>query len=201
MEFTYKDVVETFCIKHEISSGRKTAFKGRLQHFQRQGFPPGVNTGKGKAASYRWRELILLGLALEYAEIGSTPDRSIKEVSKFSDVLISGLSNSLVESDVSEEDKPSFLCIELSALLPLKTEENWNQEIKILSIREIGEVFSEFGVATMQSPYAIIDLRQFVAGLLTSLEQVVGHSRIDIIKSLKLWARTISDYHENMGDS
>lgn len=198
MEFTYRDVVETFRIKHEIDPGRKSAFKGRLQHFQRQGFPPGVNTGKGKAASYRWRELILLGLALEYAEIGSTPDRSIKEVSKFSDMLVLAVARSLNAGDVAEEERPSFLCIELSALLPLKTEDNWNQEIKLLSIREMNEVFSELGVATMQSPYAIIDLRQFIAGLLTSLEQVVAWSRVDLVKGLKQWARTIVDFQDNI---
>ena len=198
MEFTYRDVVETFCLKHQISDTRKNAFKGRLQHFQRLGFPPGVNTGKGKAASYKWRELVLLGLALEYAEIGSTPDRSITEVSKFTDVLIIGLARSLLGGDELEEDRKSFLCIEISALLPLKREESWNQEIKILSMNEMRDVFSEYGVATMQSPYAIIDLRQFVAGLLTSLQEVVASSQPEIVKSLKLWARTTADYYERI---
>jgi len=198
MEFSYKDVVETFFLKHQISTERKGAFKGRLQHFQRLGFPPGINTGKGKAASYKWRELILLGLALEYAEIGSTPDRSVAEVSKFSDVLISGVARSLVVGDEPEDERKAFLCIEVSALLPLKNEENWNQEIQILSVREMRDVFSEYGVASMNSPYAIIDIRQFVAGLLTSMGEVLAVSQPDIVSSLKLWARTTADYHDGL---
>lgn len=198
MEFSYKDVVETFFLKHQISAERKGAFKGRLQHFQRLGFPPGINTGKGKAASYKWRELILLGLALEYAEIGSTPDRSVAEVTKFSDVLISGVAQSLVVNDGPEEERKAFLCIEVSALLPLKNEEDWNQEIQIFSVSEMRDVFSEFGVASMNSPYAIIDIRQFLAGLLTSMGEVLEASPSDIVSSLKLWARTTVDYHEGL---
>lgn len=50
------------------------AFRARLQHLQRNHFPTGVNTGKGKRAIYGWRQLIQLSVALDLIEAGFTPD-------------------------------------------------------------------------------------------------------------------------------
>ena len=165
MEFTYKEVLEILSRKHHIADANRTAFRGRIQHMQRLGFPTGVNTGKGKPVTYTWRELLLMGLALEYLEIGSTPDRSIAEIIKIEDMLLVGISNVIVTGPQSAggDRTNHFLFAELSALLTLKAEDSWHQQCKILSFNDIRQILSSEGDDAYRSPYAIIDLRQLIA--------------------------------------
>jgi len=142
MQFTYRELLATLAYKHEIDDSNKTAFRGRIQHMQRLGFPAGVNTGKGKPAYYGWRELLLLALAFEYLEIGSTPDRCVAEIVKFEDRLLDGLAI-VVSADSSDDmDKlHCFLRAELSSLLTLKVQHEWHQQCHILSLQEMNRVW------------------------------------------------------------
>lgn len=75
---TYGQLSELLAKLHYISPEKRTAFRGRLQHLQRLGFPPGANTGKGRAASYGAGSILLLALALELTQVGVSPERSIR---------------------------------------------------------------------------------------------------------------------------
>ena len=190
MEFTYKEIQEILTQKHHIADANRTAFRGRIQHMQRLGFPTGVNTGKGKRVPYTWRELLLMALAFEYLEIGSTPDRSIAEIIKIEDMLLAGLSTVILAAEQpndSDQDK-HFLFAELSALLTLKAEDNWHQQCKILSFGDIKQILSSDGNDAYRSPYAIVDLRQFLGGIFTSVLDVCGLNNQIIAKDIKLWA-------------
>lgn len=63
---------------HRIPDERRPAFVGRLQHLQKRGFPPGVNTGRGRAATYHAEHAFLLGVALQLNELSVSPERSIR---------------------------------------------------------------------------------------------------------------------------
>lgn len=194
MEFTYKEILEILSQKHNIADASRTAFRGRIQHMQRLGFPTGVNTGKGKPVSYTWRELLLVGLALEYLEIGSTPDRSIAEIIKIEDMLLVGISKVILADRQSKGQANHFLFAELSALLTLKAEDSWHQQCKILSFEDIQQILSSEGDDAYRSPYAIIDLRQFLGGLFTSVLDVCRLTNEVIAKDIKLWAgRQLAD--------
>lgn len=190
MEFTYKEIQDILSQKHEIADTNRTAFRGRIQHMQRLGFPTGVNTGKGRPASYAWRELLLLGLAFEYLEVGSTPDRSIAEIIKIEDMLLVGLSRVVLAAEQPEgaEQVDYFLFAELSALLTLRAEDSWSQQCKILSFEDIRQIMSSDGNDAYRSPYAIVDLRQFLGGIFTSVMAVCGLNSQIIAKDIKLWA-------------
>lgn len=196
MEFTYKEIQDILSRKHHIADTNRTAFRGRIQHMQRLGFPTGVNTGKGRPASYTWRELMLLGLAFEYLEIGSTPDRSIAEIIKIEDMLLAGLSKVILAAEQPDgtEHVDHFLFAELSALLTLRAEDSWHQQCKILSFGDIEQILSSDGDDAYRSPYAIIDLRQFLGGIFTSVLEVCGLNNQIMAKDIKLWAsRQLSD--------
>lgn len=196
MEFTYKEIQDILSRKHDVADANRTAFRGRIQHMQRLGFPTGVNTGKGKPASYAWRELLLLGLAFEYLEIGSTPDRSIAEIIKIEDMLLTGLSKVILAAEQSDgtEQVDYFLFAELSALLTLRAEDSWHQQCKILSFGDIQQIMSAEGNDAYRSPYAIVDLRQFLGGIFTSVIDVCGLNNQIMAKDIKLWAsRQLSD--------
>ena len=190
MEFTYKEIQEILTHKHRIAHANRTAFRGRIQHMQRLGFPTGVNTGKGKRVPYTWRELLLIALAFEYLEIGSTPDRSIAEIIKIEDMLLAGLSKVIlaVEQPNGSDQAKHFLFAELSALLTLKAEDSWHQQCKILSFGDIKQILSSDGHDAYRSPYAIVDLRQFLGGIFTSVLDVCGLNNQIIAKDIKLWA-------------
>ncbi len=190
MEFTYKEIQDILSQKHHIASVNRTAFRGRIQHMQRLGFPTGVNTGKGRPASYTWRELLLIGLAFEYLEIGSTPDRSIAEIIKIEDMLLAGLSKVILAAEQPDgaEQVDYFLFAELSALLTLRAEDSWHQQCRILSFGDIKQILSSDGNDAYRSPYAIIDLRQFLGGIFTSVLDVCGLNNQIMAKDIKLWA-------------
>lgn len=196
MEFTYKEIQDILSHKHHIASTSLTAFRGRIKHMQRLGFPSGVNTGKGRPASYTWRELLLIGLAFEYLEIGSTPDRSIAEIIKIEDMLLVGLSRVILAAEQPDGsgEVNHFLFAELSALLTLRADDSWYQQCKLLSFGDIKQILSSEGNDAYRSPYAIIDLRQFLGGMFTSVREICGLNNEITAKDIKLWAsRQLAD--------
>lgn len=186
VSYQYSEVFQILSRKHQISAKKTVPFRGRLQHFQRLGFPLGINTGKGRRVKYTWRELFLIGLALEYVEIGSTPERIVQEILKFEDVLLGSLAK--VASPENSETEACFLLTELSGLLALKRENQWREEMVLLNQREIASVFSSDGDDRYRSPYAIIDLRQFVASMLLAVFEITEIPKDQLLGDLKLWA-------------
>lgn len=161
-----------------------------MQHFQRLGFPAGANTGKGKGVAYSWRELFLIGLALDCLEIGSTPDRSVNEIIKFEDVFLSAIAS--VGLGTQEEDSRDFKCfliVELSNLMSLKEETDWSQIVKLLSHQDVMQILSSEGLDAHRSPYALIDLRQFLAAILNGVFSCLKDPKKLIIGDFKAWAR------------
>jgi len=78
LKLAYRHVSDLFAALHRIAPEKRTAFRGRLQHFQKLRFPPGVNTGKGKAVEYGADSVLSLAVALELAQLGVPPDRSVR---------------------------------------------------------------------------------------------------------------------------
>ena len=190
MEFTYAEILDILSAKHNVAISKKTAFRGRLQHFQRLGFPAGANTGKGNGVAYSWHELFLIGLALDCLEIGSTPDRSVTEIIKFEDVFLSAVAS--VGLGHAEEDAGEFKCfliVELSNLMSLKEETNWSQIVNLLSHQDLMQILSSDGVDAHRSPYALIDLRQFLAAILNGVISCVDRPKAMIISDFKAWAK------------
>lgn len=80
LEFSFADVERSLASAHSIASDRRSAFAGRLKHLQRLKFPPGTNTGRGRAATYQVEHIWLLGLVLEINQMGVAPERAVDVV-------------------------------------------------------------------------------------------------------------------------
>jgi hypothetical protein len=78
IEFSYGDVEATLARLNRIAPDKRVAFRARLKHLQRQGFPPGVNTGTGKRATYSFSMLLMLAFATELTQAGMAPKRTVK---------------------------------------------------------------------------------------------------------------------------
>lgn len=76
MAYGFADIEAALARLHFVAPSRRSAFANRLKHLQRLGFPPGVNTGRGRAADYHPEHLVLLALALELITFGYTPERA-----------------------------------------------------------------------------------------------------------------------------
>lgn len=189
LSFRRSEVFEILAEKHRISYNKNVAFQGRLQHFQRRGFPPGINTGKGTKARYGWSELLLLGIALEYVEIGSTPDRCVAEIRKFEELILGALAK--LASPEADKQEPYFLFTELSGLMALKLQSQWNERIDILSEDDLIRIFSAEGDDRYRSPYAIIDLRQFLVSILLAIAEIMNLANREIVADLRQWSSGI----------
>lgn len=74
---SYAQVVALLADRHDVDDSSMVAFRGRLQHFQRLGFPAGINTGRGRSAAYSFGQLVQLSLAVELIQLGLTPEKAV----------------------------------------------------------------------------------------------------------------------------
>jgi hypothetical protein len=82
MELTFAQVEKALALTHNIADGRRSAFSSRLKHLQKLKFPPGINTGRGRAATYSVGHLFLLGVALELNQLGLSPERAADVITR-----------------------------------------------------------------------------------------------------------------------
>ncbi len=77
VQLSYADVEATLLALNHIAHDKRVAFRARLKHFQRLGFPPGANTGTGKRVVYTVGMLLKLCFAVEFAQAGMSPVRTV----------------------------------------------------------------------------------------------------------------------------
>lgn len=80
MEWTFGQVEQVLACAHNIRDDRRSAFSNRLKNYQKAGFPEGINTGRGRAATYHIGHLLQLGLALELNQLGLNPERALEVI-------------------------------------------------------------------------------------------------------------------------
>ena len=200
MQFTYKEIIAILLSIYEIDQPNMLAFRGRMQHMQRMGFPPGVNTGRGRPSCYAWRELFLLGLAFEYLEIGSTPERSVLEIMKFENQLLDGLASVILHDQQPSDANQSrhLLYVELSALSALKTNPEQRSNCSIFSPSEIFTAFSGQSNSKLSSPYSIVDLRQFFSIFVDQVSKTLEMPRADTLENVVSWATDMTQTNRDI---
>ncbi len=80
MDFSFSQIEATLAGLHRIAPAHRTAFASRIKNYQRQGFPPGTQTGKGRAASYNIGHLLQLAFVFEFNQLGLLPERASNTV-------------------------------------------------------------------------------------------------------------------------
>ncbi|KFG90032.1 hypothetical protein BV98_002205 [Sphingobium herbicidovorans NBRC 16415] len=116
----YGQIEALYASLHRIRPEKRVAFKARLKHLQRLGFPPGVNTGTGRAAVYGPGQIFLLGLALEFTQMGINPDRTVKIIQDEHWLIVkSGEVAARDLSSAAEPFKPIMIFFDPAALSDL----------------------------------------------------------------------------------
>lgn len=77
MDLSYSDVLKILASANHVPDEAIPAFRARLRHLQRQGFPQGINTGRGKPAKYSPKQVFELAFAVELAQFGIGPERIV----------------------------------------------------------------------------------------------------------------------------
>lgn len=113
MGYGFADVEAALAEIHGIADEKRSAFSNRLKHLQRLGFPPGVNTGRGRAATYYAEHAFLLGVALQLNEISVSPERAIKMIESSFSPLAGGASFAI------EKAEPVFCEVPALSLMDL----------------------------------------------------------------------------------
>ena len=78
LKLTTDEVVDLLVRLYGLDPAKESALRPRLKHFQRLGFPEGVNPGTGRVALYGVKQIFQLALAMELTALGLMPERITK---------------------------------------------------------------------------------------------------------------------------
>lgn len=198
MRLSYAQVVQILSGLNEIAPESDGAFRARLRHFQRLGFPKGSNTGKGRSAEYDLEMLMQLALATEFMQAGITPTRIVELISKNwtsarQNFLISVMpKGTFVSSATKDEIDPDLaLCLSPESLRELTTygEEQFDyyEAFQFHAAKSLYEMFNDDEFSPLLGTYwrwIIILMRPMMFMLLNRLEAVTGVKIADAVREL-----------------
>lgn len=152
-------VEEVIARIHAVEPARRPALAARLRHLQRLGFPPGINTGKGKRAEYGLDELLLLAAAFELLQLGVTPERVSTVLIEAESIVISEAKAAVrALTDVGAQ---RLLLIDPRSLSSLQGSEAADDDH--LMVGSLGDVRKRFlSKPTSSARIAIVDLMNVV---------------------------------------
>jgi hypothetical protein len=77
-QVTFAELASALAVMHEIVDEKRTAFNSRLKNFHRLKFPIGLETSKGKTATYSVGHVVEMALAVEMTQLGLPPERVVR---------------------------------------------------------------------------------------------------------------------------
>lgn len=99
MAYSFSDTEDVLANMHGIAPEKRSAFANRLKNFQRKGFPRGLNTGRGVAATYEIQHVFLLAFALELVSFGFTPERAVNVINESERAIAEGVLHALESNE------------------------------------------------------------------------------------------------------
>lgn len=100
MGLTYSQVEQVLAEAYEIVEPKRSAFSNRLKHLQKLKFLPGINTGRGRAATYRVEHMLSFALAIELGKLGNSPERSAQMITRNDEAIRAAAAKALNSLDV-----------------------------------------------------------------------------------------------------
>jgi hypothetical protein len=186
---SFKQVTVLLGSLHLIEMSRISALQSRIKDFQRREFPPGLNTGKGKAAAYTPEHIILLTFAFEMLELGMTPD-------KICVLLRYAATPILFEvAEVCRTGRPALLkrnktvvYFDPRGLSDLREGKDFEGGAPGIFIGTIADMNLALTRREGSTRLAVIDLFRLVIDITIGLEGAVGCSADEATRALVEWA-------------
>jgi hypothetical protein len=188
MAYGFADVEAALAQMHHIPDERRSAFSNRMKHFQRMGFPPGVNTGRGRAATYYAEHAFLLGVMFQLAELSVTPERAVRLI----DLSFEGLAGGALA--VINKGEPILCEVPTAALDDLVHGDQANDQ---LGIKPIDAEYASIRLKLMLDTNGPIRWSMFsLSGLIYRLSDIIGagrrpHGFFDFKTRLADWAEGV----------
>ncbi|MBR2270162.1 MULTISPECIES: hypothetical protein [Sphingobium] len=198
----YGTVEALFAKLHLIRSEKRIAFKARLKHLQRLGFPPGINTGTGRAASYGAGEVFLLGLAIELIQLGLSPERAKSVLIVHTREIAQGLVEELlvigqsIKGEAINLDAQMFIGFDPETLQDLSSQPNGIDEPEDMAsysflVGDWSDLRKRLGHYDVQEPgrLALIPMTRFVLRLFSKIAEISGGDEaMSFLIALGHWA-------------
>lgn len=177
----YSEVSRLVARLHGVGEERMTALRGRLQHLQKLGFPPGVNTGRGRPAEYGPGQVLALILVLEFIAVGIPPERAVRvlrqkeaEVKKATRLALAGL--------LDEEAEAVFVRLEPAALFDEDPAFGYATAAKLEEFLRISTHLTGF------TRHVLINLTALLRHLVEwAADRNLGTEE-DFVQALEIWA-------------
>lgn len=174
MIFSFSDVEAVLARMHDVTKERRSAFTHRIKHLQRLKFPPGTNTGRGRAAVYLPRHVILLSVMLELNQMGLLPDRAVKLCLGRMQTLQSGVTLAM-EKKLQDGNEAVYVVFDPVGLADLREPEFWDEAAATFIVPTHSELKSFLGDNLLYSRRnAIINLTAVFDELGFRLSEVAG---------------------------
>lgn len=74
-----------------IADDKRTKFQARLKNLHRLGFPHDLVTESGRPTEYKAHQYLLMAVALEFLQLGMSPDRTVELMDQFEGTISAGL--------------------------------------------------------------------------------------------------------------
>lgn len=171
---------------HRVVDSRRSAFQGRLKHYQKQGFPAGINTGRGRAATYNIEHALQMAVALEMNQVGLNPERAA-QICTSRAARIRAAINLAVTQILSDDQESILIVFDPLALSDLCETIDWDETLMSFDVVSVPEFRSNLE-AQYNLPsrrYALIDVTAVVLALTAGLAKVAGNERESLLVEIR----------------
>lgn len=157
-----------------IASDKRTAFQARLKNFQRLGLLEDIREGRGKAAAYDAHHVLLLGLAVEFAQLGFAPDMTVSILKRNMAHIVRAIASIPRDEKEAESWSPQLVYFDpanLSSLMQTPVEELQWQDFTFASAKEFKDGLRDL-LARGCTRLALINVTGLVVRIAMALERV-----------------------------
>lgn len=157
-----------------IASDKRTAFQARLKNFQRLGLLKDIREGRGKAAAYEAHHVLMLGLAVEFAQLGFAPDTTVSMIQRNMPHIVRAISTIPRNEKEAENWSPQLVYFDpanLSSLMQTPVEVLQWQDFAFAPVEEFKERLRGL-LSQGCTRLALVNVTGLVVRIATALEHV-----------------------------
>lgn len=192
MRLSFGQVEDLLASLHAVSDEHRIALRGRIKHFQRNGWPKGTNTGKGKRARYDFPGLLALAVAFEFTQIGMPPDRIVEMLSENWSKVRTAASLVLTRKGSDRPENFVYLYCDPAALSGLSRPSLQDRAVatfRFLMGRELVQAFQQREPDARR--ISLVNLTDLLEGLWKALQDIPGVSQMERPEAYRAWAIAI----------
>lgn len=183
MHLTYRELEGFLAYLHGVGADKRTALKGRIKHFQRLGWPSGINKGKGARVEYGIDQTLSLAIGFEMLQLGLTPEKVVDQLKSKGGFLAIAFSQAQRASDKKASSLYyAFAPESLSVLRDPDAPEKTALQSMIVPEKDLPKLMAHGGI--MWRRFALINLSDLLreysafisdygAGELTALSETI----------------------------